>query len=102
VKSAIVKNFSDIAVIIDVTVDAASGSITPSIEGYDEASGKWITLLTGAAIAATGQVVLEVGPHMADSSNLKRQMALPHQVRFDMAVADTDSMTYSVGAWLSP
>ncbi len=89
-----------IQVVIDVTVDPALASITPTIEGKDPLSGKYYPLLVGAAIAATGTVVLTVYPGVTVEANLAASEPLPRTWRFSMAVADTDSITYSVGASL--
>lgn len=89
-----------VEVIINVTLDPASASITPYIEGYDPASASWFTILQGAAITGTGQTILRVHPDLTAAANLVAKDALPFDWRFRMAVADTDSMTYSVGAQL--
>ncbi len=89
-----------ITAIIKVTIDAESAILTPHIEGYDQASAGWITILTGAAIAATGTTILTVNEHATVTANLSARKRLPRRFRFRMAVADTDDMTYSVGAWL--
>ncbi len=83
---------------IDVTLDPAAASITPSIEGKDPASGKFYTILAGAAIADTGIVTLKVFPGAPVVADLSENDILPATWRFKMAVADTASMTYSVGA----
>ncbi|KKN68670.1 hypothetical protein LCGC14_0448610 [marine sediment metagenome] len=85
-------------VIIDVTVDPATASITPKIQGKDPASGKWYDILVGIAITATGMTVLKVYPGIVAVANAAASDILPAHWRFQMAVADTDSMTYSVGA----
>jgi len=82
---------------IDVTLDPALASITPSIEGKDPVSGKFYTILTGTAIAATGTFILRVFPGATAAADIANDI-LPATWRFKMAVADTDSMTYSVGA----
>ena len=87
-------------IIIDVTVDPASASITPTIQGYDTVSGKYYTLLVGNAIAAVGTTVLRVYPGLTASANVTANDILPSKFRVSMAVADTDSMTYSVSASL--
>lgn len=96
----ITRSYGSIQVIINVTADPAAASITPSIEGWDEASQTWVTLLTGAAIAATGQVILTVAEWVDTAANVALKRKAPPKCRFSMAVADADSMTYSVGAWL--
>lgn len=95
-------DYVGVHVIIVVTADPAAAAITPWIEGYDEASGTWITLLEGAAINAVGTTRLEVTPYAEEAANVSARARLPQRWRFRMAVADTDSMTYSVGAWMEP
>ena len=85
-------------IIIDVTVDPATASITPKIQGKDPASGKWYDVLVGVAIVAIGTTVIKVYPGIAAAANVAASDILPAHWRFQMAVADTDSITYSVGA----
>ena len=87
-------------VIIDVTVDPASASITPTIQGLDSVSGKYYTLLTGSAISAVGTTILRVYPGLGASANAIANDILPNKFRISMAVADTDSITYSVAVSL--
>ncbi len=82
---------------IDVTLDAASAVITPSIQGFDPLSETWTTILTGAAISALGDVQLRIGIGLPVTANLSANYAIPKKFRFNMAVADTDAITYSVG-----
>ena len=86
--------------VIDVTVDPASASITPTIQGKDVVSGKYYTILVGSAIAATGTTILRVYPGCIASANLIANDVLPKTWRLSMAVADGDSITYSIGASL--
>ena len=87
-----------IHVVIDVTVDPAAASIVPKIQGKDEVSGKWYDILEGVAITATGTTVLKVGPGIAASANVAASDMLPPIWRVRMEHADTDSITYSIGA----
>lgn len=87
--------------IIDVTLDPALASITPTIRGKDPVSGKYYDLLVGAAIAATGTVILKIGPALTAAGNLVANDFIPRSWNFEMAVADTDSITYSVSYQLS-
>lgn len=86
---------------IDVTVDPAAASITPTIRGKDPVSGKYYDLLVGAAIAATGTVILKIGPALTAATNLVANDFIPRSWNFEMAVADAASMTYSVAYQLS-
>ncbi len=87
--------------IIDVTVDPAAASITPTIRAKDPVSGKYYDLLVGAAIAAVGTTILKIGPALTAAANLVANDFIPRSWNFEMAVADTDSITYSVVAQLS-
>ena len=84
-------------IIIDATVDPATASVTPTIDGFDPASGKWYNILTGAAVTAVGTTVLTIHPWITASANVKANDFLPEVFRVVMTVADTDSLTYSIG-----
>ncbi len=83
-------------VIVDVTAWTA-GSITPTIQGQDPASGKWYTLLAGAALVAVGTTVLRIGPGLTAAANLVANVALPRTWRVSVAVGGAQSITYSIG-----
>lgn len=84
--------------IIDVTADPASASITVTIEGKDAVSGKYYDILVSPAIIAVGTTVLKVYPGIAVSANAAANDVLPPTWRVKVVVVDTDSLTYSVGA----
>ena len=94
--------YSGAIFVIKATVDPGTASITPHIEGYDPTTGSWYTILTGAAIASVSTVVLRVVPGATIAANLVANDYLPDRIRFRMAVADAESMTYQVGAILLP
>ena len=83
--------------VFDITADPASASITLTIQGQDPLSGKWYTILAGAAQAAVGTIIMRVGPSIVAAANVAATAILPELFRISVAVADTDSMTYSVG-----
>lgn len=85
-------------VTIHRTAATASPSVVPTIEGYDEVSGQWVTLLTGAAITGTGTTTLTLYPGVTVSANVAVSDVLPRTWRVTMTAADADSLTYSVGA----
>lgn len=87
-------------IIIDVTVEVDTASITPTIQGYDSVSGKYYTLLVGNAITAVGTTVLRIYPGLSASANVIANDILPNKFRVLMTHADADSMTYSVSASL--
>ena len=83
--------------VFNVTLDPGTASITPSIEGKDPLSGAFYTILTGAAVAATGITVMRVGPTIIAAANVAANAILPSEFRVSVAVADAESMTYSFG-----
>lgn len=87
--------------VIDVTVDPASASITPVILAQDsetnDASYSW---LTGSAINSVTSVMLIVHPNVTAAANLVAQGVFPDEALVTMTHADADSITYSIGAWL--
>ena len=87
-------------VIIDVTLDPAAASITPTIQSRDPLSGTYHDLLVGNAIVAVGTTILKVYPGIAVSANAAASDILPRVWRLRMVHADGDSITYSVGAEL--
>ena len=94
--------YKGVTVIIDTTVDNGTASVTPHIEGFSTLGSDWYTILTGAAIADVGVIVLRVYPTVTASENLIAVDVLPPKWRFRMAVADAESITYSVNAILMP
>lgn len=89
-----------VRVVIDVTAVAATPSVVPTIDGYDDLSGQWFNLLTGAAIVGTGTTVLTVYPGITVAANVSASTVLSNTFRVVMTHADADSITYSVSAHL--
>lgn len=83
-----------VRVFIDVTLDPAAAAITPTIQGKT-AQGDYFTLLAGSAISAVGNTELVIHPEMTAVNNLVAKAPLGVVWRLSIAVADTDSMTYS-------
>ena len=84
--------------IIDVTATAVTPSIVVTIQGKDYLSGKYYTILTSAAITATGTTVLRVYPNATAAANTAVNDFLPANWRVSVAHADSDSITYSIAA----
>lgn len=93
-------NARGVHVVIDVTAIVSTPSITLTIEGKDEISGKYYTMLTSAAITGTGTTVLKVYPGITASANVAVSDILPRTWRIKVAHSNGDSITYSVGASL--
>lgn len=87
-------------VVIDVTAASATPSVVFTIQGKDEVSGQYYTLLASAAITGVGTTVLRVYPGLTAAANLVANDVLPKTWRVLATHADADSITYSVGACL--
>lgn len=86
--------------VIDITAVTATPAITVTIDTLDAASGKYINLLTSAALAAVATTTLEVGPGLTAAANVTANKYLGDQLRITCTHGDADSATYSVGAHL--
>lgn len=87
-------------VVIDVTAVTATPSVVLTIDGLDPVSGKYVNLLTAAAVTATGTTELLVGPGLTNANNVVANKPLPDTIRFTMTHGDSDSITYTVAAHL--
>lgn len=83
-------------VVLDVT-SAGTGSVTVSIDGKDAASGKYINLLTGAAVTTNSTNRYRIGPNLAASANAIAQDYVPRIFRIVVTANNANAMTYSVG-----
>ena len=77
-----------------------SGTYTVNIQGKD-AFGNYYTILSSAALAATGVVVLKIYPAETVAANLSVSDFLPAVWRVQLVGATTPNMTISVDANLS-
>lgn len=87
-----------LAVVVDITTVVDSPSLTVTIQGKDEASGKYYTLLASAALTGTGTTRYRIYPGLTADANVVASDVLPRTWRVTVAVADADSATYSIGA----
>lgn len=86
-----------IHLVIDATAETGTAEVTVTIQGKD-ANGIYYDVLVGTAITATGTTVLKVYPGISPSANSSANDVLPPIWRVKVTVADSDSLTYSVGA----
>jgi hypothetical protein len=93
--------YRGIKVVLDTTVNAGSaGSITLTIQGKDSASGKYYTLLAGAAVTTVTTNVYTVYPGLTASANVTANDVLPTTFRILVTANNANSVTYSVGQTL--
>lgn len=93
--------WSGIQVTLDMTV-VGTGSVTLSIQGKDVASGKYYTLLAGAAVTTNVTNTYTVYPGITATANVSASIALPRVFRIVVTANNANSATYSVGYCLLP
>lgn len=93
-------NASGATIVVDVTV-IPSGSLTVTISGKDALSGKYFTLLTGAAITTVSTNVYQVYPALTAVANLVANNVIPRTYRVTVTAGDATSITYSVASLLN-
>jgi hypothetical protein len=83
-------------VVLDMTV-VGTGSVTLTIQGKDEASGKYYTLLAGAAVTTNSTNVYTVFPGAPATANVSANDIVPRTFRILVTANNANSATYSVG-----
>lgn len=83
---------------VDITAIAA-GSLTVIVEGKDEVSGKYYTILTSAALASVATTVLRIYPGLVAAANVTVNDVLPTKFRVRCTVA-TGPVTATIAAAL--
>lgn len=88
-----------IHVVLDMTV-VGTGSVTLTIQGKDDVSGKFYTILAGAAVITNSTNVYKVGPGLPATANVSANDVLPAIIRIIVTANNANSATYSVGCSL--
>jgi hypothetical protein len=83
-------------VVLDMTV-VGTGSVTLTIQGKDAASGKYYTLLAGAAVVTNVTNVYYLFPGGPVAANVSANMELPRTFRLLVTANNANTATYSVG-----
>jgi hypothetical protein len=86
--------------VIDVTAIVTTPSITVTVDAVDNTSGKFINLLTSAAITTVSTVALSIALGTTVAANVSASTFLPDAVRVTVTHANGNSITYSVSAHL--
>lgn len=92
---------SGIHVILDATI-IGTGSITLEIDGKDPVSGKYYSLLTGAAVVTNSTNVYRVFPGATPAANAAANDRLPRTWRIKVTANNANAVTYSVGFVILP
>lgn len=92
--------------IVNVNITDITGTaptVTFTIQGKDEASNTYYTLLASSALNAAGHTVLRVDPRVAASANVAAQASLPRTFRIIATVGGTiTTLVYGVSVTLVP
>jgi predicted secreted protein len=86
-----------IKVVLDMTT-VGTGSVTLTIKGKDTASGKYYTLLAGAAVTTNSTNVYTVFPGATASANVSANDMLPRTWQVVVTANNANATTYTVGA----
>lgn len=104
VNSADQTNLRHAGVQVGVNITSIAGTtptVTVTIQGKDAASGAYFTLLTSAALAATGFTLLTVYPGALTTANVSTPQPLPLTWRVSVAIGGTSPLvTATIGASL--
>jgi hypothetical protein len=90
-------NGRGIQVVLDMTT-VGTGSVTLTIQGKDAASGKYYTLLAGAAVTTNSTNVYTVYPGAPTTANVSASVPLPRVWRVITTANNANATTYTVGA----
>lgn len=90
-------NGKGIKVVLDMT-NVGTGSVTLTIQGKDAASGKYYTLLAGAAVTTNSTNVYTVFPGSTVTANVSANDILPRVWRVITTANNANATTYTVGA----
>jgi len=93
--------FAGIVVVLDMTV-VGTGSVTLEIDGKDITSGKYVALLTGAAVITNSVNVYRLYPAFPVTTNVSANDYLWSVWRIKVTANNANSATYSVGYVLLP
>lgn len=92
-------NHRGIIAVLDMTV-VGTGSVTLEIDIKDPVSGKYIAVLTGAAVTTNSTNIYQVYPGLTATANLIANAILSRTWRIKVTANNANSATYSVGAML--
>ena len=86
--------------VMKITIESTDTLITLEIDGKDPVSGKYYSLLTGAAVVTNVTNVYRVYPGLTASANATANDVLPRTWRIKVTANNANSATFSVGVML--
>lgn len=89
-----------LVVVLDATVHAVSAALTIVIDRKDNASGKYINILTSASITTVSTNTIRVALGAPVTANVSANEPLPDIVRIGVTHGNANAVTYTVSAHL--
>lgn len=89
--------YSCVTVILDITAVPGGDTVTLAIQGKDQLSGKYYTILTGAAEAGAATRTYSICPGITVAANVSASQILPAIWRVNVTHSAGTNFTYSVG-----
>jgi len=95
------RRFRSMVVVLDATAITSTPSVTIALDRKDNASGKYINILTSAAIATVSTNTIRIGLGLPVTANVSANEPLPNVVRVTITHGNANSITYTVSAHLN-
>lgn len=96
-----VKAATGIIVIVRATAKASTPSVVFTVRGFDPVSGQTWDIATSTALTDVGTRVIRIHPSLV-VADCKFNDVVPEYVVIHAEVADTNALTYSVAAIVTP
>lgn len=95
------RRFRSVVVVLDATVHAVSAALTVTIDRKDNASGKYINMLTSASITTVSTNTIRVALGAPATANVSANEPLPSVIRIGVTHGNANAVTYTVSAHLN-
>ena len=95
------RRFRSMVVVLDATVHAVSAALTITLARKDNASGKYIDILTSASITTVSTNTIRIGLGLPVTANVSANEPLPNVVRVTVTHGNANAVTYTVSAHLN-
>jgi len=95
------RRFRSMVIVLDATAITSTPSVTIALDRKDNASGKYINILTSAAIATVSTNTIRIGLGLPVTANVSANEPLPNVVRVTITHGNANSITYTVSAHLN-
>lgn len=95
------RRFRSMVVVLDATVHAVSAALTVALDRKDNASGKYVNILTSASITAVSTNTIRIGLGLPVTANVSANEPLPNVVRITVTHGNANAVTYTVSAHLN-